>query len=323
MRGGDGAPRRSASGRIPRWATDEALGADHPPPGRPDLPPPVAAMPRRGTGGASGRRRRNRRPGSGAKTLMVLALVAFLFFGPGLLQRYVVPAIEPYLPGADVPPRGVEAAAEPLGRPPAVAPSSGFALQPVPGDSQPFAAYDPCRPVHYVIRPDNAPAGGERLIHEAVAEVSLATGLSFVHDGGTAEAFADDGREKFQPERYGKRWAPVLFAWSTPEEVPRLEGDTAGLGGSSFANAPGGPFVLVAGQVALDAPVMADMMGWPDGADAVRGVILHELGHVMGLDHVADPSQLMYVGPGGASSLADGDRAGLAILGTGECVPQL
>lgn len=256
------------------------------------------------------------------KTFLVLAFVAFLVFGPGLLQRHVVPFAEPYLPGADIPPRGVEAADSPLGQPPSVAASSSYALQPTPGDSQPFAAYDPCRPIHYVIRPDNAPAGGERLIHEAVAEISAATGLQFVHDGATTEPFTDK-REKYQPDRYGKRWAPVLIAWATPAEVPMLAGDTAGLGGSSYAGATGGPLVLVAGQVALDAPVLAEMMGWPNGAAAVRGIIIHELGHVVGLDHVNDPSQLMYVGPGGTSTLAEGDLAGLALLGTGECVPQI
>ncbi len=65
------------------------------------------------------------------------------------------------------------------------------------------------------------------------------------------------------------------------------------------------------------------MMGHAQGTEHVRAVIMHEFGHVLGLDHVGDPSQLMYEGPSYRTSFAAGDLAGLARLGTGACVPQL
>ena len=49
-------------------------------------------------------------------------------------------------------------------------------------------AYDPCRPIHYVIRESGSPPNGTQLIASAVASVSAATGLEFVYDGTTAEA---------------------------------------------------------------------------------------------------------------------------------------
>ncbi len=64
-------------------------------------------------------------------------------------------------------------------------------------------AYDPCRPVHYVVRPDNAPPGTDLLIQEAVARVS-ASGLHFVYDGATSEA-PSETHETYQAERYGKQ----------------------------------------------------------------------------------------------------------------------
>ncbi|WP_235008790.1 matrixin family metalloprotease [Arthrobacter sp. SLBN-122] len=238
----------------------------------------------------------------------------------------ILPLAAPYLPGAKVPPPGYEAASSPLGTPPASTGSTAYVLQESPKAGQPLVAYDPCRPVHYVVRPDNALAGGDTLIREAVAAASQASGLQFVYDGTTAEAPSDD-RQAFQPDRYGKRWAPVLIAWSTPDESHALAGDVAGLGGSGYAQAAGQPLlplVLAAGQVRLDAPDLADILASrPQGAAEVRAVIMHELGHVLGLDHVKDPTQLMYAENMGVTDFAAGDRAGLALLGTGPCVPQL
>lgn len=251
-----------------------------------------------------------------------LVLLAGLYFTPALFDRYVLPAVLPYLPGAPVPPPGVDAADTPLGHPPASTGSGAYKLQESPNAGQAYAAYDPCRPVHYVIRPDNAPSGSDALIREAVAEVSAATGLRFVYDGTTTEAPSPE-REPYQPDLYGERWAPVLIAWSTPQESPDLAGDVDGLGGSAYAYAPDRPYVLVAGQVELDAPDFAEMLRWPDGSEYARAVIMHELAHVVGLDHVDDPTQLMNPEGTGVTEFADGDREGLALLGRGACVPEL
>ncbi|UUL76699.1 matrixin family metalloprotease [Pseudarthrobacter sp. Fe7] len=257
------------------------------------------------------------------RTVLGIALVVGLYFTPSLFDRVILPVAAPYLPGAKIPPPGYEAAPAPLGTPPASTGSTAFVLEKSPKEGQRLVAYDPCRPVHYVMRPDNALPGGDALIRQAVAAASLASGLQFVYDGTTTEA-PSDNRSAFQPDRYGKRWAPVLIVWSTPQETPGLAGNVAGLGGSGYAQVPGQPLVLAAGQVSLDAPDLAGIMASrPDGAAEVRAIIMHELGHVLGLDHVADPTQLMNAENRGVLDFADGDRAGLALLGSGPCVPQL
>jgi hypothetical protein len=52
-------------------------------------------------------------------------------------------------------------------------------------------------------------------------------------------------------------------------------------------------------------------------------VVLHELGHLVGLAHVNDPQQLMYSRGSTSNGLGPGDLAGLARLGEGACAPWL
>jgi len=312
--------RRSPSGRIPQWAIDEALGKLQDPEPWRSAPAPRAPVKRRGYLGTQPARTRKWRVRFA--TVLGIALVVGLYFTPTLFERYVMSAARPHLPGSEVPPPGFEAASSPLGIPPTTTGSTAYVLQESPDPDQPFVGYDPCRPVHYVVRPDLAPAGTDQLIHEAVSVVSAASGLQFVYDGATTEAPSKE-REAYQPDRYGKKWAPILIAWSTPEESPELAGKVAGTGGSSAIQVSGEPYVYVTGQVQLDAPALTETLGFPDGSAVVRAIIMHELAHVVGLDHVNDPTELMYEENTGQLEYGAGDRAGLALLGTGKCVPRL
>lgn len=320
---------RSPSGRIPQWAIDEARGrVQTPDPWR--GAPATQSAERHGSGRKGFGRKRPARPvrgrarkgKSGSAIVLGMALVVGLYFTPSLFNRYVMPAVLPHFPDSKVPPPGFEAAPSPLGLPPASSGSTAFVLQKSPDPAQAFVAYDPCRPLHYVVRPDNAPPGTDRLVEEAVAAVSAASGLQFMYDGVTDEG-PSEARATYQPERYGKKWAPILITWSTPEEAPELAGKVAGTGGSASVQISGEPYVSVTGQVTLDAPALADTLAYPDGPPLVRAIIMHELAHVLGLDHVDDPTQLMHEENTGQFDFGDGDRAGLALLGTGACVPRL
>jgi hypothetical protein len=191
-----------------------------------------------------------------------------------------------------------------------------------PGRASDPVTYHPCRTIHLVVNDALAPRGSDGLLPEAAATVAAATGLRLVVDGRTDEQPGRD-RALRDPRRYGRGWSPVLVAWTTPEQVPGLAGRVAGLGGSSrVVDDLSGRSTYVTGTVSLDAPALAATLARPGGAALVRAVVLHELGHVVGLAHVDDARELMYRDNVGQTSFGSGDLAGLAALGRGRCVGQ-
>ena len=311
----------SPSGRTPQWVVDQALGL------------PVQPVPWRAAEPPARRRR-----GSGLLGLLTVLLVVGGSLGAALLTGTVswpwdrVVAADPASGGgvpvaatpSDRPTPGVDASGSPRGVPqpvPAGGGSHAFSLLQADGTTP--VAYDPCRVVHYVVRPDGSPAGGEEMVHAAVARLGRATGLVFGYDGPTDEVPTPE-RAAFQPDRYGDRWAPVLVSWRTAAEAPRLAGDVVGEAGSLAVSLGEGPRVYVTGTVTLDAEQFPEILEQPGGAATASGVVLHELAHLVGLDHVADESQLLHPETvPGVTDYAAGDLAGLARLGQGPCVPEL
>lgn len=253
---------------------------------------------------------------SALPTLLVVLLLTLAAFA---VLRWALPEV---LRGG--PPAGLEEQALPIGAPPLGAPATGpYSFMQTQDDGVTPVTYSPCRPIHYVVRPDGAPTGGDTLVATAFAQISQATGLRFVADGPTSERPSPE-REAYQPDRYGRRWAPVLVVWSHPEETPDLAGDVAGHAGSSSVTVDDGPAHYVTGSVVLDGPAIGALLTSPNGTAVAQGVVTHEVAHLVGLGHVDDPGQLM--NPTAALNqtyLGNGDLAGLAKAGTGPCAPEL
>jgi hypothetical protein len=267
-------------------------------------------------------RRRRRRDRAGRRSLAVLVvpigllLVGTLAVGTRHLPLSVLRVTQ--LAG-DTPPIPADAQRDPLGTPPpAPAGDGGFRfLAHLPGQPDAPVTYDPCRPIHVVVNKASAPPGADRLLREAIHEVSRATGLVFIIEGPTDEAPSQD--RPAHDDRYGDRWSPVLVEWTTPARVPALRGRIAGVGGSTPRKGPTSGPRYVTGTVSLDGPTMRRIVTRPDGHRQARAIVMHELGHLVGLDHVPDPSQLMYEDNVGQVAFGDGDLRGLHELGLGKC----
>jgi hypothetical protein len=307
---------RSPSGRIPQWVLDEATGRRVEPapwrgpttPLQPAWQKPARASRRRGLAG--------------------LLLILSLTVGGIVAVDYfrAPPTAVPGAPGSPGgPPPGFEESAAPLGAPPqvpALPEGAGYQFMAHAPSTDGPVTWSPCRPIHYVVREANQPAQGAALLGQALAATSGATGLRFVSDGTTDEGPSPD-REIYQPDRYGNRWAPVLVAWAMPGEVADFAGDAAGEAGPVRIGTPAGERTYVSGAVYLDPAKFSSALE-NYGPEVARALLLHELGHLVGLAHVADPAAIMFprLNPG-VTRYSLGDQVGLAAVGRGPCQPSV
>jgi len=180
------------------------------------------------------------------------------------------------------------------------------------------ATHDPCRPLHLVVNGEAAPEGADTILRDAIGIVAPAAGLHVVVDGPTDER-AQEERPAMDRGRYGGRWSPALVAWTTPSRDPRLDGDTAGIGGPLSVADATGHLRHVSGIVHLDGPAFTAILREPGGRQAAVAIVAHELVHLVGLGHVDDVNQLMGARHEGQVALGDGDRRGLARLADTSC----
>jgi hypothetical protein len=153
-----------------------------------------------------------------------------------------------------------------------------------------------------------------------MSRIQAATGISFVWDGPTTEV-PENGRQALQP-RYGNGWAPLLIAWSTPGLSNVLPGGgVLGEGGATWmSQGPGTNGVYVTGVVDVDAVASAPLAPGFGGGLTMGDLLLHELGHVVGLGHTSDTNQVMFpdILPRPHAGYGPGDLTGLAHLGTSQ-----
>lgn len=197
--------------------------------------------------------------------------------------------------------------------------------------------WNPCGTIHYQLDLSSAPSWAETDIGDAISSISMATGIQFAYDGPT-DQFPDG---QVPAGAGGSEPPPVVIAWANVAQTQQLNlaepGPAAppdgGVSVGTAGTAPGvdslartypvmakddasGHGVYVTGSVVIGAAASSLSDGFGPGGAGV--LLLHQLGRLVGLGDVSDPSEVMStdVLATRVTGLGRGDLAGLARLGT-------
>lgn len=163
--------------------------------------------------------------------------------------------------------------------------------------------WDRCGPITWVVRRGPGPADAVAVAAAAVEQLRAATAFTFVFGGTTEKLIAsgDGGAER-----------TLHISWATPAELADLVGSVAGVGGQRYRIEGNGPPRVYAGYAVVDST--GGLATGFDGGASEGAVLLHELGHAMGLAHVDNPGLLMApsMDAGLSAAYQPGDLAALA-----------
>jgi len=188
--------------------------------------------------------------------------------------------------------------------------------------------WNPCRAIHYRVNVAHAPKGALADVKSAVGRVSRATGLTFVYDGSTKQIPQRSYATKLDPT---KATPTIVVAWAAPgrgtghSNLLASDPREVGVGGYRAYSWSRGSAVhrlrILAGFAVLSTKSNDLKGGFGTGPNR-GGLLLHELGHAVGLGHVHDKLQIMYPVLTKYASYGKGDLAGLRKLGhLGGCIP--
>lgn len=182
--------------------------------------------------------------------------------------------------------------------------------------------WNPCAPIHYRTNLTEAPPSASAEVSRALQHVSSATGLTFVDDGSTTVIPTIQSQASATSRR-----APVVIAWAAPAQTNLLRQSPpvaalgtvheVGVGGPGAIIDPvTGHGVDVSGIVVIDAVASANLNpGF--GIHSIGVVLMHELGHLIGLGHTTAADDIMnpVVQDTKDGTWGSGDLAGLSRLG--------
>lgn len=164
--------------------------------------------------------------------------------------------------------------------------------------------WNPCQGIRYVVNLGGYDASEGAVISEAVERLEAATGIPLVPSGTTT--FTPTSAT---PIGDASITADLVIALSDEAHTDLVPGSVVGKTYISFSS------VISHASVVID---MGDVGARPEWSSTGAGpVLLHELGHAVGLGHISDGTQIMnsVATQSGPATYAAGDLAGLWQVG--------
>lgn len=164
------------------------------------------------------------------------------------------------------------------------------------------ARWNACEPIDVAVNPAGGPPFALAVVEDALGRLGDAMGTEIRLVGTTSE------RQAHESDPRGGAAVGILVNWPERWETEEIWG-----WGSYVAIGP----TIVSATVALNPSTSARI-----SETELLELVMHELGHAVGLGHVDDRDQIMYPLMQGRTVWGDGDRAGLARVGRGAgCTP--
>lgn len=173
--------------------------------------------------------------------------------------------------------------------------------------------WNPCQAIHWRSNTARGPVGGLTILKEAVVHMATLTGTTWIYDGATTATPST----AYLPTRPTTKNTPVLIGWTDGTASDLLRGQPAqvlGMTRTVWFGVDTGTQKVAATRGAVVALNRTDRLPLR-GTMSWKATVLHELGHVMGLAHPADPRELMAPILPPVTDLQAGDRTGLLRLG--------
>lgn len=178
---------------------------------------------------------------------------------------------------------------------------------------------------HYITYRVNTGGHPSRVtfVQAALAKVAAASGLRFRYLGTTTYIprnavlhYSTGNRYVFDAaQERAATGAELVVAWAAKSQSNLLAGTEAGSGTAGWSGSPTSQLRIVEAAVVIRSGVNL-IRGFHAGASDGT-LMLHELGHAVGLDHVTSRSQVMYptLGTWSPAGYATGDVTGMHAVG--------
>lgn len=171
--------------------------------------------------------------------------------------------------------------------------------------------WNPCQVIRWSYNPAGQGYAALADVQRAFAKISGVSGLKFKYVGTSSYTYLGELNPGFPAD------ADIAVGWADANQLPGLGGNVVGIGGGSGYSVSGEDvaYEMTRGYLTLDHGHALsggyDRSGWGQ-------VMLHEIGHALGLGHASEEVQNMYgMAHSGNVSFGAGDLTGMNEVGAG------